>query len=174
MLLVCAPATSAQLNGARGIAVDGSGNIYIADTSNNRIRMVPTDPDSGPIERSDLVKGYEVSKEEYVLMDDADFEKVKLDSTRTISIDRFVDAHARFTSTTRLSEWGCTMSSDGFFVPAHLVIHSSQRIFGTCALRREFDSVLSQADCAVEISAGVAQEAGEVIQCHEIVWKLRQ
>ncbi|HEV2082361.1 MAG TPA: Ku protein [Brevundimonas sp.] len=61
--------------------------------TNNRIRMVPTDPDAGPVERSDLVKGYEVAKDEYVLMDDADFEKVKLESTRTISIDRFVDAH---------------------------------------------------------------------------------
>ncbi|WP_374275752.1 Ku protein [Brevundimonas sp.] len=59
--------------------------------TNNRIRMVPTDPDTGPIERSDLVKGYEVSKDEYVLFDDADFDKVKLDSTRTISIDQFVD-----------------------------------------------------------------------------------
>jgi len=60
--------------------------------TNNRIRMVPTDPDAGPVERSDLVKGYEVAKDEYVLMDDADFERVKLESTRTISIDRFVDA----------------------------------------------------------------------------------
>lgn len=59
--------------------------------TNNRIRMVATDPDTGPIERSDLVKGYEVSKDEYVLFDDADFEKVKLESTRTISIDQFVD-----------------------------------------------------------------------------------
>ena len=59
--------------------------------TNNRIRMVPTDPDTGPVERSDLVKGYEVSKDEYVLFDDADFDKVKLESTRTISIDQFVD-----------------------------------------------------------------------------------
>lgn len=59
--------------------------------TNNRIRMVPTDPDTGPIERSDLVKGYEVSKDEYVLFDDADFDKVRLDSTKTISIDTFVD-----------------------------------------------------------------------------------
>ena len=59
--------------------------------TNNRIRMVPTDPDAGPVERSDLVKGYEVSKDEYVLFDDADFDKVKLESTRTISIDQFVD-----------------------------------------------------------------------------------
>ncbi len=59
--------------------------------TNNRIRMVPTDPDAGPVERSDLVKGFEVSKDEYVLFDDADFDKVRLESTRTISIDEFVD-----------------------------------------------------------------------------------
>lgn len=59
--------------------------------TNNRIRMVPTDPDAGPVERSDLVKGYEVSKDEYVLFDDADFDKVKLESTRTIDINQFVD-----------------------------------------------------------------------------------
>ena len=59
--------------------------------TNNRIRMVPTDPDTGPVERSDLVRGYEVSKDEYVLFDDADFDKVRLESTKTISIDKFVD-----------------------------------------------------------------------------------
>jgi DNA end-binding protein Ku len=59
--------------------------------TNNRIRMVPTDPDAGPVERADLVRGYEVSKDEYVLFDDADFDKVKLESTKVISIDKFVD-----------------------------------------------------------------------------------
>ncbi|NBW10187.1 MAG: Ku protein [Caulobacteraceae bacterium] len=59
--------------------------------TNNRIRMVPTDPDTGPVERADLVKGYEVSKDEYVLFDDADFDKVKLETTHTIAIDSFVD-----------------------------------------------------------------------------------
>ena len=33
-------ATNASLNGPSGVAVDGSGNIYIADTTNNRIRKV--------------------------------------------------------------------------------------------------------------------------------------
>lgn len=62
--------------------------------TNNRIRMTPTDPETGPVERSDLVKGYEVSKDEYVLFDDADFDKVKLESTKTIAIDQFVDEGA--------------------------------------------------------------------------------
>jgi hypothetical protein len=34
------PATAATINGAHGIAVDASGNVYIADTGNNRIRMI--------------------------------------------------------------------------------------------------------------------------------------
>jgi trimeric autotransporter adhesin len=33
-------ATSARLHNPRGVAIDASGNIYIADTYNNRIRMV--------------------------------------------------------------------------------------------------------------------------------------
>ncbi|MGQ2990963.1 non-homologous end joining protein Ku [Brevundimonas sp.] len=75
-------------------ATSSSNEIHfnlINPETNNRIRMVPTDPDTGPVERSDLVKGYEVSKDEYVLFDDADFDKVRLESTKTISIDAFVD-----------------------------------------------------------------------------------
>ena len=34
------PATSAQLNQPDGVAVDAAGNLYIADTNNNRIRKV--------------------------------------------------------------------------------------------------------------------------------------
>ena len=36
-------ATSAQLNGPRGVAVDSSGNVYIADTNNNCVRKVTPD-----------------------------------------------------------------------------------------------------------------------------------
>ena len=36
------PATAAKINHPYGIAIDGSGNIYIADEFNNRIRMVNT------------------------------------------------------------------------------------------------------------------------------------
>jgi streptogramin lyase len=34
------PATAATLNGPEGVAVDGSGNVYIADSTNNVIRVV--------------------------------------------------------------------------------------------------------------------------------------
>ena len=37
------PATAAQLSYPSAVAVDSSGNLYIADTGNNRVRMVTTD-----------------------------------------------------------------------------------------------------------------------------------
>jgi DNA end-binding protein Ku len=60
--------------------------------TNNRIKMITTDPDTGPVERSQLVKGYEVSKGEYVLLTDEEIKSVKLESTKTIDIERFVPA----------------------------------------------------------------------------------
>ena len=75
-------------------ATSSAGDVrfhLINPATNNRIRMVTTDPDTGPVERSDLVKGYEVAKDEYVLFDEADFDKVRLESTKTIAIDQFVD-----------------------------------------------------------------------------------
>jgi len=59
--------------------------------TNNRIRMIPTDPDTGPVQRSDLVKGYEISKNHYVVLSSEDLDAVKLETTRTIEIERFVD-----------------------------------------------------------------------------------
>ncbi len=60
--------------------------------TNNRIKMITTDPDTGPIERSELVKGYEVAKGEYILLTDEEIKSVKLESTKTIEIERFVPA----------------------------------------------------------------------------------
>jgi DNA end-binding protein Ku len=60
--------------------------------TNNRIRMIATDPDTGPIERSELVKGYEIEKNKYVIITNEELQAVKLETTRTIDIERFVDA----------------------------------------------------------------------------------
>lgn len=57
----------------------------------NRIRMIPTDPDTGPIERDDIVKGYEIEKDQYVIMTDDEIAAVKLETTETLDIERFVD-----------------------------------------------------------------------------------
>jgi DNA end-binding protein Ku len=60
--------------------------------THNRIRMITTDPDTGPVERSSLVKGYEVDKGHYILLSEDDIRSVRLESTKTIDIERFVAA----------------------------------------------------------------------------------
>jgi DNA end-binding protein Ku len=76
-------------------ATNSGGEVHfnlINPKTNNRIKMITTDPETGPVERSDLVKGYEVSKGEYILMTDEEIKSVKLESTKTIDIERFVPA----------------------------------------------------------------------------------
>jgi DNA end-binding protein Ku len=61
--------------------------------TNNRIRMQPVDAGTGDVvERSDLVRGFAVSKNKYVLFDKDELDAVKLESTRIIDIEEFVDA----------------------------------------------------------------------------------
>ena len=61
--------------------------------TNNRIKMKTVDAGTGEeVSRSDLVKGFAVAKDQYVLLDKEDLEAVKLESTRIIDIEEFVDA----------------------------------------------------------------------------------
>jgi DNA end-binding protein Ku len=74
-------------------ATNSAGDVHfnlINPETNNRIKMITTDPDTGPIDRSKLVKGYEVSKGEYILLSQDEIASVKLESTKTIDIERFV------------------------------------------------------------------------------------
>jgi len=43
------------------------------------------------VPNTDLVKGFEFEKGRYVVMEDEDFEKVRVDSTRVISLEKFTD-----------------------------------------------------------------------------------
>jgi DNA end-binding protein Ku len=60
--------------------------------THNRIKMITTDPELGPVPRSDLVKGYEISKGHYVIVTPEEIEAVRLESTRVIDIEKFVNA----------------------------------------------------------------------------------
>jgi DNA end-binding protein Ku len=60
--------------------------------THNRVQMKPHDPELGPVERADLVKGYEYEKEQYVVFTDEDFDKVQIESSQAIVIEKFVDA----------------------------------------------------------------------------------
>ncbi len=65
-------------------------NLLHKDT-HNRVQMKPVDPELGQVERSDLVKGYQYEKNQYVILEDEDFEKIRIETTETINIEAFVD-----------------------------------------------------------------------------------
>ncbi|MFN3511974.1 MAG: Ku protein [Phenylobacterium sp.] len=75
-------------------ATSRSGDVHfnmLHKTTHNRIRMIPTDPETGPVDRSEIVKGYEIEKGRYVVVTDEEIKNVRLETTRTIDIERFVD-----------------------------------------------------------------------------------
>jgi DNA end-binding protein Ku len=50
-------------------------------------------PGIGPVNTDEIVKGYEVSKGHYVLLDPEEIESVKLESRKTLDLVEFVDTH---------------------------------------------------------------------------------
>jgi len=60
-------------------------------TTKNRIHMVPTDPETGPVDRDDIVKGYEIAKDRYVVIEPGELEALEPVKTRTIEIEDFVE-----------------------------------------------------------------------------------
>lgn len=47
----------------------------------------------GPVDKDEIVKGYEVSKGNFVLLDDDEIEAAKVESKRTLDLVQFVDAN---------------------------------------------------------------------------------
>jgi DNA end-binding protein Ku len=57
----------------------------------NRLKQQMVDAESGePVEKDDIGRGYEYAKGQYLLVDDDEIEKIKIESTHTIDIDSFV------------------------------------------------------------------------------------
>jgi DNA end-binding protein Ku len=59
--------------------------------SGKRIRYEKVVPGIGAVESEDIVKGYEVSKGKYVLLDDKELDEVKLEAKKSIDLVQFVE-----------------------------------------------------------------------------------
>ena len=59
--------------------------------SGKRIRYEKVVPGIGPVDTDDIRKGYEVSKGHYVLLEDEEIEKVRVESRQTCELVQFVD-----------------------------------------------------------------------------------
>jgi len=72
-----------------------SGEVHfnmLEEKTGERIRMVPTNSKGKQIDRADIVKGYEIEKDRYVVVTDEEIDSVRLETTRTLDVERFVDA----------------------------------------------------------------------------------
>lgn len=59
--------------------------------SGKRIRYQKVAPGVGEVDTSDIVKGFEVEKNEYVTLNDEELDGIKLESKRTIDLVQFVE-----------------------------------------------------------------------------------
>ena len=66
----------------------------IHEPSGKRVRYEKVVPGIGPVDRDEILKGYEVEKGEYVLLEPEEIEKVKLESRKTLDLTQFVDLSA--------------------------------------------------------------------------------
>lgn len=64
----------------------------VHEPSGKRIRYEKVVPGIGPIDTDDIVKGFEISKGNYVLLEQDEIDAVKLESKRTLELVQFVDA----------------------------------------------------------------------------------
>ncbi|MFL9839727.1 Ku protein [Sphingomonas sp. ST-64] len=65
----------------------------VHEPSGKRIRYEKVVPGLGPVDTDEIMKGFEVEKGEYVLLDQDEIDAVKLESRKTLELTQFVDAH---------------------------------------------------------------------------------
>ncbi|QXT38748.1 Ku protein [Gymnodinialimonas ceratoperidinii] len=60
--------------------------------SGKRIRYEKSVPGIGPVDAEDIVKGYEVERDEYILLDPEEIDEIKLETKKTFELVQFVEA----------------------------------------------------------------------------------
>ena len=63
----------------------------VHEPSGKRVKYEKVVPGIGPVNVDEIVKGFEVSKGEYVLLEPEEIEAVKLESRKTLELTQFVD-----------------------------------------------------------------------------------
>jgi DNA end-binding protein Ku len=64
----------------------------IHEPSGKRIRYEKVAPGVGPVDRDEIIKGFEISRGNYVLLDEQEIEAVKIESRKTLELVQFVEA----------------------------------------------------------------------------------
>src|SRR5260370_2462618 len=81
----------------------------------NRLKQQNVDSETGEmVSRDDMVRGYEIAKGPYMIVEDEEIEAVQIQSTRTIDIDQFLPK-------TEIDNR--SIDSPSYLAPAHPLTH---------------------------------------------------
>ncbi|MBS1301735.1 Ku protein [Loktanella sp. SALINAS62] len=64
----------------------------IHEPSGKRVKYEKTVPGIGPVDKDDIVKGYDTGDDQYMLIDPAELDAIKLETKKTFELVQFVDA----------------------------------------------------------------------------------
>jgi len=68
---------------------------FINPKTGHRVRMVSLDAETGKeVPRGELVRGYEFEKDRYVLLTDEDFASARVETSSTLTVDKFITRDA--------------------------------------------------------------------------------
>ena len=131
-------------------AVDSGADIsfrQIHKPSGKRVKYEKVVPGIGAVESSDIVKGYEVDNDTYVLIEPDEIKALKLESERSLDLVQFVDAEeidARYFERPYYVRPADEPSTDGFMVIAQALKASGKVGLGQVTMRgREYLAAIS-------------------------------
>ncbi|SMF80357.1 DNA end-binding protein Ku [Tistlia consotensis] len=64
----------------------------VHEPSGKRIRYEKVVPGIGPVDRDEIVRGYEVEKDSYVLLSQEEIDEIRIEARRTLDLVQFVEA----------------------------------------------------------------------------------
>jgi DNA end-binding protein Ku len=68
---------------------------FINPETGNRVRTITLDAETDQeLSRRDLARGYEFEKDRYVVLDDADFDEARIESSSMMTVEKFVERDA--------------------------------------------------------------------------------
>lgn len=106
--------------------------------SGKRIRYQKVVPDLGPVDNDEIVKGFELNDDEYVLLEPEELEDIKLESKQTLDLVQFVDHDAidpRYFEKPFYVVPSDELSTEGFLVIRRALTESRKIGLGQMVLR---------------------------------------
>ena len=75
------------------VSADTTALHQIHKPSGKRVRYEKVVPGLGPVDASDIVKGFEIGDDSYVMLEPEELDEIKLESSRSIELLQFVDSN---------------------------------------------------------------------------------